>query len=187
MYELLAQPWPWWVGGPILGLVAAALLYVGNKSLGVSSSFRHVCAAVAPGRNAFLRYDWRSVGGWNLAFAAGLLLGGAIAVHVLGVPMPDIDPGVRQTLAAQGVRDFSGLLPGDVFSIESLLSVRGLTIVVLGGFLIGFGSAYAGGCTSGHGITGLAALEWRSALAVVAFLVGGAFTAFVILPVVLSR
>lgn len=185
MIELLGQPWPWWVGGPILGFVAAALLYVGNKSLGVSSNFRHVCAAVAPGRNAFLRYDWKSVGGWNLAFAAGLLVGGAIAIQVLGVPMPDIAPSVRETLAAQGVRDFSGLLPTDVFSLRTLLSVRGLTIVIGGGFLIGFGSAYAGGCTSGHGITGLAALEWRSALAVCAFLAGGAISAFVILPLVL--
>lgn len=186
MRELLAQPWPWWISGPILGLVAAALLFVGNKSLGISSNFRHMCAAVAPGRNAFLRYDWRSVGGWNLAFAVGLLIGGAIAVQVLGVPMPDIAPSVRETLAAQGVRDFSGMLPADVFSFSSLFSARGLTIVVGGGFLIGFGAAYAGGCTSGHGITGLAALEWRSALAVMAFLAGGAVSAFLILPLVLG-
>lgn len=186
MIEFVTQPWPWWFAGPILGLVAAALLYVGNKSLGVSSNFRHVCAAVAPGRNAFLRYDWRSTGGWNLAFALGLLIGGAIAVHVLGVPMPDIAPSVREALAEQGVRDFNGLLPADVFSVQSLFTVRGFTIVVVGGFLIGFGSAYAGGCTSGHGITGLAALEWRSALAVIAFLAGGAVSAFLILPLVLA-
>lgn len=185
MIALLQQPWPWWVAGPVLGLVAAALLYIGNKSLGVSSNFRHVCAALAPGRNAFLRYDWRTVGGWNMAFAAGLLIGGAIGVHVLGVPMPDIAPSTREALAAMGVRDFSGLLPVDVFSFDALLSLRGLTVMVGGGFLIGFGSAYAGGCTSGHGITGLAALEWRSAVAVLAFLAGGAISAFVVLPLVL--
>lgn len=185
MIELLGQPWPWWIAGPILGLVAAALLLVGNKMLGVSSSFRHVCAATVPGRNTFLRYDWKGVGGWNLAFAAGLLLGGAVAVHVLGVPMPDIAPSTRAAIAAMGVTDFSGLLPRDVFGFGALFSLRGLTVIVGGGFLIGFGAAYAGGCTSGHGITGLAAFEWRSALAVVAFIAGGAISAFVILPLVL--
>lgn len=185
MIDSLGEAWPWWVTGPILGLVAAALLYVGNKSLVVWSSFRHVCAAVVPRRNVFLRYNWLSVGGWNLAFVAGLLFGGAIAVHVLGVPDPDIAPATREALAAMGVREFSGLLPLDVFGLGALLSLRGLTLVVGGGFLIGFGSAYAGGCMSGHGITGLAALEWRSAVAVVAFLGGGAISALVVLPLVL--
>ena len=168
----------------MLGLIAASLLVVGNRPFGFSSNLRHICAALAPGSVAYLRYDWRRAGGWNLAFALGGVVGGYIAVRVLSSPSVAIAPDVQASLAALGIHDFSGLAPREVFSWSSLLTVRGLACIVGGGFCVGFGTAYAGGCTSGHGITGLASFEWRSLVAVIGFFAGGLFATHVLLPLI---
>jgi hypothetical protein len=168
----------------MLGLIAASLLVVGNRPFGFSSNLRHICAAVAPGSVAYLRYDWRRAGGWNLAFALGGVVGGYIAVRVLSSPPVAIAPDVQASLAALGIHDFSGLAPREVFSWSSLLTVRGLACIVGGGFCVGFGTAYAGGCTSGHGITGLASFEWRSLVAVIGFFAGGLLATHVLLPLI---
>ena len=181
MIEFLSRPWPWWVAGPLIGLVAVALLVIGNKPFGVSSNLRHMCAAVAPRSLDYFRYDWRRAGGWNLAFAVGLLLGGYVGGQLLASPVT-ISPEVQTALASLGVTDLSGLAPRDVFSWQALLTPRGLVCIVGGGFLIGFGTAYAGGCTSGHGIMGLASLEWRSLVAVAGFFAGGMLATYAILP-----
>lgn len=187
MLELLSRPWPWYVAGPLLGLFAPLLLLLGNKLFGISSNLRHACAAVLPGDIAYFRYDWRGEGGWNLVFALGILVGGFLAGWVFANPEPvAIAAQTRADLAALGIRDFGGLVPDDLFSWSALLSVRGLLIIVLGGFLVGFGTAYAGGCTSGHGISGVADLQPASFLALVAFFVGGILGTFVLLPLILS-
>ena len=182
MIELLSRPWPWWVAGPMIGLVAAALLFIGNRPFGFSHNLRHLCAAIAPGQIEIFQYDWRRVGGWNLAFAVGAVVGGYIGGQLLASPSVDIAPNVRAALGVLGVHDFSGLAPREVFNWSSLLTVRGLACIVGGGFCVGFGTAYAGGCTSGHGITGLASLEWRSLIAVIGFFAGGLIATFGILP-----
>ncbi len=187
MLELLSRPWPWYVAGPLLGLFAPLLLLLGNKLFGISSNLRHACAAVLPWDIAYFRYDWRGEGGWNLVFALGILAGGLLAGWVFANPEPvAIAAQTRADLAALGIRDFGGLVPDDLFSWSALLSVRGLLIIVLGGFLVGFGTAYAGGCTSGHGISGVADLQPASFLALVAFFVGGILGTFVLLPLILS-
>jgi uncharacterized membrane protein YedE/YeeE len=175
------------VAGPLLGLFAPLLLLLGNKLFGISSNLRHACAAVLPRDIAYFRYDWRREGGWNLVFALGILAGGFLAGWVFANPEPvAIAAQTRADLAALGIRDFGGLVPDDLFSWSALLSVRGLLIIVLGGFLVGFGTAYAGGCTSGHGISGVADLQPASFLALVAFFVGGILGTFVLLPLILS-
>jgi uncharacterized membrane protein YedE/YeeE len=163
-----------------------ALLLVGNRLFGVSANLRHVCAAVLPGRARFFHYDWKRVGGWNLAFLLGIVMGGFIAAHWLGggAPVP-ISPRARADLQALGIRDFSGLVPPEVFSWRALLTLRGAISVVGGGFLVGFGTAWAGGCTSGHGISGLASFQLPSLIAVVAFFVGGIAATFLLLPLLL--
>jgi uncharacterized membrane protein YedE/YeeE len=187
MLELLSRPWPWYIAGPLLGLVAPLLLLLGNKVFGISSNLRHACAAVLPGDIAYFKYDWRREGGWNLVFALGILVGGFLAGWVFANPEPvAISAQTRADLAALGIRDFSGLVPNDLFSWSALLSLRGLLVVVLGGFLVGFGTAYAGGCTSGHGISGVADLQPASFLALFAFFVGGILGTFVLLPLILS-
>src|SRR5436190_203772 len=108
MLAFLSRPWPWYVAGPLIGLVVPALLLLENKRLGVSANFRHACAIVAPGRVEFFRYDWRRTGAWNLAFVAGMLLGGLIARQWLtSDPVVHIAAATRADLTALGLRDFS--------------------------------------------------------------------------------
>ena len=185
--ELLTRPWPWYVAGPLIGLFVPLLLLLGNKLFGVSSNLRHACAAVAPGKVAHFRYDWRGEGGWNLAFALGIGVGGLLAGWVLANPEPvAIAAATRADLAAFGITDFRGLVPAQLFSWESLLTARGIAILAGGGFLVGFGTAYAGGCTSGHGLSGVANLQTASFVALVAFFVGGLVGTFVLLPLLLG-
>src|SRR5919199_1792905 len=181
----LSHPWPWYVAGPLIGLFVPALFLIGNKSLGISSNFRHLCAVVAPRSADFFRYDWRRTGSWNLLFVAGILIGGFVGGRLLASPEVAISVRTRADLAALGLRDFSGLVPRELFNWSSLATGRGLAMIVLGGFLIGFGTSWAGGCTSGHGITGLATLQRPSLLAVVGFFAGGVFTTYVILPLLI--
>ncbi|MEO6462388.1 MAG: YeeE/YedE family protein, partial [Candidatus Eisenbacteria bacterium] len=136
MIDVLRQPWPWWVAGPLLGLVPAALLLVGNRVFGMSSNLRHACALIAPRSAAFFAHDWKKEGGWNLAFALGTLLGGLVGGVLLADPEPiAIAARTRADLEALGVRSFTGLVPGDVFAWSALSTVRGFTCVVVGGFL----------------------------------------------------
>jgi uncharacterized protein len=191
MLDALAAPWPWYVAGPLIGIVVPVLLLVGGKVFGVSANLRHLCAAVpAPERvkPSFLRYDWLRTGGWNLVFVVGVGLGGFLAVTLLGVPDAghSISEATRADLAALGIRDFSGLVPAELFRWGALLSPAGLVLVVAGGFLVGFGARWAGGCTSGHAISGLADLQLPSLVAVLGFFAGGLLVTFGLLPLILG-
>jgi hypothetical protein len=185
MPDMLLRPWPWYVTGPLIGLFAPLLLVVGNKVFGVSTNLRHMCATFASGLEYF-DYDWRGEGAWNLAFAAGVLVGGFLAGVVLANPNPiDIATSTRTSLAGLGIHAFGGLAPVELFNWGALLSARGLLLIVGGGFLVGFGTAYAGGCTSGHGISGVADLQPASMLALAGFFVGGIAATWLLLPLVL--
>ena len=185
MLEILAQPWPWYVAGPLIGLFVPLLLLIGNKQFGISSNLRHLCAAAVPAQLSYFRYDWKTHGLWNLAFLGGVVLGALIAARFIGVPDVAITAETRATLGALGVREFRGLAPGDIFSWSGLLTVRGVILIVGGGLLVGFGTAYAGGCTSGHAISGLAVFEPASLVAVAAFFAGGLLATHVLLPLLL--
>jgi uncharacterized membrane protein YedE/YeeE len=143
------QPWPWYVSCPLIGLTIPMLLLVGGKNLGISSSFRHICAAVLP--NTRLEYlkqdDWRKQS-WNLFFVAGLALGGFAATRLLSVTVLP-------------------LLPKGYHTLAGALQLLG------GGFLVGFGTRYASGCTSGHSIMGLSNLQKASLVATLSFFAGG--------------
>ncbi len=182
----LSQPWPWYVGGPLIGLMVPVLLILGNKKLGVSSSLRHICAACAPANIDFLHYDWKKES-WNLLFVGGILIGGCIA----GLIFKNNDPVAISTatvhdLKQLGVETSGGLLPLNLFNWDTLFSLKGLLIMVVGGFMVGFGTRYAGGCTSGHGIMGLSSLQWPSLIAVVSFFIGGIVCTFFLLPYILQ-
>jgi uncharacterized membrane protein YedE/YeeE len=188
MTPLLLKPWPWYVTGPLLGLVAIALLVIGNKSFGMSANLRHICAATFPGRVAFFKYDWRRAGLWNLVLVLGVVAGGFVGGVLLANPDPAaITPQAQASLAALGIRDFTGLVPRQLFNWHALLSVRGLLMMVGGGFLVGFGTAYAGGCTSGHGISGLADRQPASLIAVISFFAAGAAASFLLVPLLVPR
>ena len=180
----MPHPLPWYVAGPLIGLIVPALLLAGNKAFGISSNFRHMCAAVAPCGLEFLRYDWKKVGRWNLVFLTGVFGGAAIAAYVAPPPVR-IAAHTVDALRALGLHDFTGLDPREIFSWSSLLTLRGFLCIIVGGFLVGFGTAYAGGCTSGHAIAGLADGQLASLLAVLGFFAGGLATTFLLLPVIL--
>lgn len=182
---LIKQPWTWYVAGPLIGLTVPALLVLGNKSFGISSSLRHICAACMPANIPFFQYNWRKES-WNLVFVLGIMIGAAIAAHFLADPAPHkIAEATRRDLFALGIREFGQLLPADLFSWEHLFSIKGLFFFVIGGFLVGFGTRYAGGCTSGHAIMGLSTLQWPSLVATIFFMLGGFFATHLLLPFIL--
>jgi uncharacterized membrane protein YedE/YeeE len=170
------------VAGPLIGLFVPALLILGNKVFGISGSLSHLCAAVAPGKVEYFRYDWRRAGSWNLVFMAGVLMGGFLASQFGGPHAIGISTEARATLVRLGIHDFAGVAPHELFTWHALLTVRGFVSVVVGGFLVGFGTAYAAGCTSGHAISGLANFQLPSLIAVVGFFAGGLAATWFILP-----
>jgi len=186
MLEWIKQPWPWYVAGPLIGLTVPLLLIVGNKSFGISSSMRHICAACMPGNISYFNYSWKKEI-WNLFFVLGIFLGGMVAINFLANPQPvQINPKLAVELAGYGITDYSGIVPRQLFNWQNLLSVKGFMMIVLGGFMVGFGTRYAGGCTSGHSIMGLATLQWPSLIATICFMIGGFVMANLILPIILS-
>ena len=186
MIDLLKEPWPWYVSGPIIGISVPLLLILGNKMLGISSSLRHACAAVAPFNIKFLKYNWKAEM-WNIFFVTGILLGGFIGGVLLNNGEPvSISPQTVEDIKALGITSFDGLLPSDIFSWQTVFSLQGFIIIVLGGFMIGFGSRYAGGCTSGHAIMGLSSLQWPSLVAVIFFFIGGLLMTHILSPLIYS-
>lgn len=186
MPELLRQPWPWYVAGPLIGLAVPVLLLLGNKQFGISANLRHVCAACFPSGIPFFQYNYRKEI-WNLIFVAGILLGGIIASLWLSDPSPvQVDPRLVNEIAGYGITDFSNQVPVQLYNWEYLFTPSGLIMLVGGGFLVGFGTRYAGGCTSGHAIMGISALQWPSVVATCCFMIGGIIMANLILPVILN-
>lgn len=186
MLDLLKEPWPWYVAGPLIGLTVPALLILGNKSFGISSSLRHACAACVPAKIPFFQYNWKKEV-WNLIFVLGILLGGVIAVNFLGNPNPiEVNPNLVDELNTYGITNYDSIVPLDLFNWESVLSLKGVIIIIVGGFLVGFGTRYAGGCTSGHAIMGISNLQWPSMVATVCFMIGGFIMANFILPFILT-
>ena len=186
MLEILKHPWPWWVAGPLIGLTVPALLILGNKPFGISSSLRHICAAVMPSNIHYFQYNWKREM-WNLFFVAGILIGGFIAAYYLSDPAPvQVNEKLKAELAAYGISNYQQMVPADIFNFPALLTQRGFIMMVVGGFMVGFGTRYAGGCTSGHSIMGISNLQMPSVIATCCFMAGGFVTANLLLPFILK-
>lgn len=187
MIEFISQPWPWYVAGPVIALVMFSLIYFGN-SFGMSANFRNICSIMGAGKSCdFFDFDWKKQM-WNLVFVVGTILGGVIASQFLmNNEVVAISAATIAELSSYGIENpGEGMLPKSIFSFESLLTAKGLIMIVLGGFLVGFGTRYAGGCTSGHAISGLSDLQPASLLAVIGFFIGGLAMTWLILPSVLT-
>jgi len=181
----ISQPWPWYVAGPMIGLTVPALLILGNKSFGISSSLRHACAACIPAGIPFFSYDWKKEM-WNIVFVLGVLIGGAIAGFLLSNPNEIVVAESTQTALRQlGITEFGTLLPSEIFNWSNLFTLKGLFFFVIGGFLVGFGTRYAGGCTSGHAIMGISNLQLPSVIATIAFMLGGFAMTHLLLPYIM--
>lgn len=187
MIEALKHPWPWYIAGPLIGLTVPILLLIGNKHFGISANLRHICAACIPAGIPFFKYEWKKEV-WNLFFAAGLVAGALIATYWLRNPDAlSIAPALTKELSRYNISEPGNhLLPAELFSWSSLFTIRGFLVMVTGGFLVGFGTRYAGGCTSGHSIMGLSTLQWPSLVATIMFMAGGFLTANLILPFILK-
>lgn len=181
----ILNPWPWYVAGPLLTLVMFLLFYFG-KRFGVSSNFDTICAMGGAGKFVdFFKFDWRKKG-WSLVFVLGIALGGFISVQWL-TPDPTV------AISSETVKDLSELgfknaglayLPNEIFGTDTMLSLKGFIILIFGGVLVGFGSRYAGGCTSGHAIVGLSNLELPSLIAVIGFFIGGLTMTWLLFPLI---
>lgn len=184
--EFLSQPWPWYVAGPLIGLTVPVLLLLGNKPFGISSNLRHICAVCFPSDIRFFKYPWKRES-WNLLFVGGVLIGGILASTLLQSGEPIIiHQNLQQELSGYGITTIDSLVPESLFSFASLLTLRGIIILVVGGFLVGFGTRYAGGCTSGHSIFGLSNLQLPSLVATICFMIGGIIMANFVLPTILN-
>lgn len=186
MLDTIKQPWAWYVAGVLIGLTVPILLIFGNKPFGVSSSLRHICAACFPFNLSYFKYNWKNEI-WNLFFVAGILIGAIIATVCIEDPhVILISENTKLFLEQNNVKDLDDLLPSDVFNWEAILTARGFIFICVGGFLVGFGTRYAGGCTSGHAITGLSNLQWPSLVATISFMVGGMIISWFVLPFILN-
>jgi len=181
--DFIFEPWPWYVGGPLITLVMFLLYYYGKK-FGISSNLETICALGGAGKlHEFFDFNWKK-SSWNLIFVFGTIIGGFIAFQYL-TPNEAValNPETISDLSSIGIKNAgTTYLPDEIFSLEAMLSIKGLAILIIAGILVGFGSRYAGGCTSGHAITGLSNLELPSLIAVIGFFIGGLIMTWFILP-----
>lgn len=184
MNTIMHEPWPWYVTGPLFGLSIPLLLFFGNKMLGVSSALRHICAVAVPTKTSYFNYNVKD-DFWNILFALGILFGGVFTRLYMHNPQTiHIADSTREDLQKLGITNFNGWLPEELFGLDQLFSLQGITLMLTGGFLIGFGVRYAGGCTSGHGFMGLSQGSIASLVAVISFFAGGILMTHMIFPLI---
>lgn len=183
--DILLKPWPWFISGPLIALVLLFLVYFG-KTFGMSSNLRTMCSMAGGGKYAnFFKFDWKTQR-WNLTVVLGAIIGGFIAARFLS-------DGSTIHLSSKTIADLSQLgfenageaiLPPELYSLDAIMTSKGLGILVIAGFLVGFGTRYAGGCTSGHAITGLSNLQLPSLIAVIGFFIGGLLMTHLLFPLI---
>lgn len=182
MISLLSKPWPWYVSGPAIAGIMAVLLFFG-KSFGFSKNLSNICSMLGLGKQiSYFNFNWKKQL-WNIWFLVGSIIGGYIAVHYLQSPEAlKLSSATIADLQKLNIPFDGHLEPEAIFNWNYLHTGRGLFIFLGGGFLIGFGTRYAGGCTSGHAISGLSSLQLPSLIAVVGFFIGGLFTTHLLFP-----
>ncbi len=184
--EAIYQPWHWFPAGILIALIMGGMLLLG-KTFGVSSTLRTLCSIGGAGKAAaFFNFDWKAQT-WNLVFVAGTLIGGVISSGFLGeAETVAISEQTVADLSELGITHIDqGLAPASLFSWESLGTGTGIIFILGGGFIVGFGTRYAGGCTSGHAISGLSNLQWPSLIAVIGFFAGGLIMTHLIFPILI--
>ncbi len=179
------EPWPWYVGGILIALVMLFLLLFG-KSFGFSDNLRTLCTIAGADEYApFFKFDWQTRK-WNLFFLVGAFLGGFISVHWLTADdyVVQISAETIAAIKELGFSEPNGFVPEELASYEALSSFKNLAILAVGGLLVGFGARWAGGCTSGHAISGISDLQPASLLAVVGFFIGGLVMTHLLMPLI---
>lgn len=183
MLRYLSQPWPWYIAGPAITAVMLSLLYSG-KTFGFSSNLRTICSIAGAGTKVpFFQFDYKKQY-WNLLFLLGAIIGGFISRWLMNSGQLQLSGEAIRDLQALGISFDGQLLPTALFGTQALLSFKGWIMLAGGGFLVGFGSRYAGGCTSGHAISGLSNLQWPSLIAVMGFFAGGLIMTHLFFPLI---
>jgi len=182
--DLIYNTWPWYVAGPLITLTMFLLIKMGKK-FGMSSNLRTMCSIGGAGKFVdFFKFDWKK-NIWNLYVVAGVILGGFLALQFLSPTAPQISQDVVIKLQELGINSTNtSFLPTELFSLKSMLTFKGFSILLIGGFLVGFGARYAGGCTSGHAISGLSNLQIPSLIAVIGFFIGGLVMVHLLFPLI---
>ncbi|UXD68886.1 YeeE/YedE family protein [Sphingobacterium faecium] len=183
MLEIIQKPWPWYISGPLIALIMFLLLKQG-KDFGMSNNLRTMCSIAGAGKtSSFFRFDWKAQI-WNLLVVLGTIIGGFIASFYLsdGAP-PAINQDSIADLQALGIIDkLHGYMPDSLFLFDGTLFQ--FLLLSIGGLLIGFGTRYAGGCSSGHAISGLSNFQLPSLIAVIGFFIGGIIMIHFIFPLI---
>lgn len=184
MIAFLSQPWPWYVSGLAIALIMTLLIFFG-RSFGFSSNLSTICSMLGADKKvSFFNFDWKKEQ-WNLWFLVGSVIGGFIAARWLQSPEPmHLSDATIADLRKLNIPFDGRLEPGTIFNLGFLSTWRGLILFLGGGFLIGFGTRYAGGCTSGHAISGLSNLQVPSGIAVIGFFIGGLTVTHLLFPVI---
>lgn len=183
--DVILNPWPWYVSGPLIALVMALLVLVG-KNFGMSSNLRTLCSMSGAGKlTDFFRFDWKAQR-WNLVVAFGAIIGGFLAINFLSADTSvAIATESVEKLNALGINDGGkAYMPEQLFGISAFSEFKSIVLLLVGGFLVGFGARYAGGCTSGHAISGLSNLQLPSLIAVIGFFAGGLVMVHFLFPLI---
>ena len=190
--EFISQPWHWAVSGAGIVFVMFLLLWFGGE-FGVSSNLRTLVAMGGAGSHCqFFDFKWKNQV-WNLVFIGGAIIGGYLGISVFGSPEPvaisDSTQAYLETIGItypQTIEEGRGYVPRELFTFGQIETWKALVLLIVGGFFVGFGARYAGGCTSGHAISGLSNLQVPSLIAVIGFFIGGLAMAWFILPTILQ-
>ncbi|MBR59135.1 MAG: hypothetical protein CMH54_14090 [Myxococcales bacterium] len=145
------QPIHWAIAGAAMGVFVVSLQFLANRSFGISTGFETLCSLFS--RQPYFQRE-RLKRRWRLPFFLGLILGGVLSAVMAGGIETSWALGRFDALIDQG-RGFKAVW------------------MLIGGFLVGFGTRLAGGCTSGHGIFGLANFEKASLVTVLCFMAAG--------------
>ncbi|MFO0360128.1 MAG: YeeE/YedE family protein [Flavobacteriales bacterium] len=182
--DFLTQPWPWWFAGIVIASVMFLLMFFG-QSFGFSSNLRTLCSIAGAGKKVkFFDFNWKSQI-WNIVFLLGAIIGGFIAKEFLSTGAPiEISQASIQSLNEYGFQAPQGAQPEEIFNWDAVFTLKGFLILAVGGLMVGFGSRYAGGCTSGHAISGLSDLQLPSLVAVIGFFIGGLAMTYLIFPLI---
>ncbi|MEO9510943.1 MAG: YeeE/YedE thiosulfate transporter family protein [Flavobacteriaceae bacterium] len=183
--EILLKPWPWYISGPLIALSMFLLILVG-KRFGMSSNLRTLCTICGAGKHTdFFKFDWKAQR-WNLVVTLGVIVGGFVGLNFLSSDLSvAINPNTIAELQSLGFESAGkAYLPTELFDLSVFSDIKGMVLLIIGGLLVGFGARYAGGCTSGHAISGLSNLQLPSLIAVIGFFIGGLVMVHVLFPLI---
>ncbi len=155
---------PWYIAGPLIGLIVPALLFLRQKQFGVSSSFSFILSHFLPKSSYFINAKTKS--NWQFHFAVGILLSALASSYFISL----------EDLVIENVPNEIPYLMGEIYTSDNAF------LFLIGGLLIGFGARYADGCTAGNCIMGVSQFSVSSIIATVSFFIAGVLTAQFINP-----